>query len=125
MHRIGAQYTNAQHWSQTATTAEKGTLCTGMQTKNNRTVKTLTEDERIEPNESMSESESIYYIKEIKNIVEQEKHYTAKVEINGTQREFIIDTGSPVTIMPLDERIMKTEIQKITNQNQDVNKNKV
>ena len=86
----------------------------------------LTEDERIEPNDSMSESdESIYYIKEIKNIVEQQKHYTAKVKINGTQREFIIDTGSPVTIMPLERIMKKTEIQKITKQYQDVNKNEV
>ena len=73
----------------------------------------------------MSESdESIYHIEEIKNIVEQHKHYTAKVKINGTRREFIIDTGSLVTIMPLDERIMKkAEFQKISNRYQDVKKN--
>ena len=76
----------------------------------------LTEEKRIEPNEAMSESdESVYHIKGIKNIVEQ-KHYTAKVKINGTKREFINNTGSPVTIMSLNQRIMnKTEIQKMTN----------
>ena len=96
-------------------------------TKNNRTVKKFTEEEETEPNESMSESdESIYHIEEIKKIVEQQKHYTAKIKINGTPKEFIIDTGSPITIMPLDEQIMKkTEIQKITNRYQDVNKNEV
>ena len=96
-------------------------------TKNNRTLSKLTEEEEIEPNESMSESdESIYHIEEIKNIVEQQKPYTAKIKINGTPKEFIIDTGSPVTIMPLDEQIIKkTEIQKITNRYQDVNKNEV
>ena len=74
----------------------------------------ITDEEETEPNESMSESdESIYHMEEIKNIVQQQKHYTAKIEINGTPKEFIIDTGSPVTIMPLDEQIMKTtEIQK-------------
>ena len=42
------------------------------------------------------------------------------------KKEFIIDTGSPKTIIPPDERIMKhTEIQKITNRYQDVNKNEV
>ena len=42
------------------------------------------------------------------------------------RKEFIIDTGSPITIMPPDERIMKhTEIQKVTNRYQDVNKNEV
>ena len=61
-----------------------------------------------------------------KKIVEQQKHYTAKVKINGTPKEFIIDTGSPITIMPLDDQTMKkTEIQKITNRYQDVNKNEV
>ena len=95
--------------------------------KNNRTVKKPTEEEEIEPNESMSESdESIYHIEEMKKIVEQQKHYTAKIKINGTPKEFIIDTGSPKPIMPLDEQIMKkTEIQKITNRYQDVNKNEV
>ena len=75
----------------------------------------------------MSESdESIYHIEGIKNIVEQQKLYTAKIKINETPKEFIIDTGSPVTIIPLDEQIMyTTEIQKITNRYQDVNKNEV
>ena len=42
-------------------------------------MKKLTEEEETEPNESMSESdESIYHIEEIKKIVEQQKHYTAK-----------------------------------------------
>ena len=54
------------------------------------------------------------------------KHFTATVQINGVKKEFIIDTGSPVSIKPPDERIMKaTEIQKITSRYQDVNKNEV
>ena len=62
-------------------------------TKNNRTVRKLTEEEETEPNESMSESdESIYHIEEIKNIVEPQKHYTAKIKINRTPKEFTIDT---------------------------------
>ena len=95
--------------------------------KNNRTVRKLTEEEETEPNESVSESdESRYHIEKIKNIVEQQKHYTAKIKINGTPKEFIIDTGSPVTIMSQDEQIMKTiEIPKLTNRYQDVNKNEV
>ena len=96
-------------------------------TYNNRTVKRLTEDEDQQPNESTSESEeSIHHIKEIKTIEEKNKHYTASIKINGVRKEFIIDTGSPTTIMPPDERIMKhTEIQKITNRYQDVHKNEV
>ena len=54
------------------------------------------------------------------------KHFTATVQINGIKKEFIIDTGSPISKMPPDERIMNaTEIQKITNRYQDVNKNEV
>ena len=93
----------------------------------NRTVKRLTEDETNESNESSCESEEeIHHIKEIKKIEETNKHYTATVKINGITKEFIIDTGSPISIMPPDQRIMKlTEIQKVTNRYQDVNKNEV
>ena len=46
--------------------------------------------------------------------------------INGTEKTFIIDTGSPISITPADKEIMKeTEIQKIKHRYQDVNKNEV
>ena len=94
---------------------------------NNRRVKQLTEEEIEERNQTSSESdESIHHIKEIKKIEEKNKHYTATVKINGIKKEFIIDTGSPITIMPPDEKILKiAELQKITNRYQDVNKNEV
>ena len=94
---------------------------------NNRTVKRLTEEEMNEPDESTSESdESIHHIKEIKKINEMNKHFTAVVRVNGVKKELIIDTGSPISIMPPDESIIKsTQIQKITNRYQDVNKNEV
>ena len=90
-------------------------------------MKRLTEDEMNEPNESSCESEEdIQLIKEIKKTEETNKHYTATVKINGIPKEFIIDTGSPISIMPPDKPIMKpTEIQKVTNRYQDVNKNEV
>ena len=90
---------------------------------NNRTVKQLTEEEIEEQNETSRESdESIHHIKEIKKI-EENKHYSATVKINGIKKEFIVDTGSPITIMPPDEKILKiAELQKITNRYQDVNK---
>ena len=94
---------------------------------NNRTVKRLAEEEINEEDELTSDSEeSIHHIKDLKKINQMNKHFTATVQINGTKKEFIIDTGSPISIMPPDERIMKTtEIQKITNRYQDVNKNEV
>ena len=87
----------------------------------------LTEDKNLQPNESTSESEeNIHHIKEIGAIEEKTKHYLATIKTNGVKKEFIIDTGSPITIMPPDGRIMKsTEIQKIANRYQDVNKNEV
>ena len=89
-------------------------------------MKRLTEDETQQPNESTSESgESIHHIKEIKAIEEKNKHYTATIKINGVKKEFIIDTGSPIPIMPPDERIMNyAERQKITNRYQDEIKTK-
>ena len=94
---------------------------------NNRTVKRLTGEEMNVPDESTSESdESIHHIKEIKKINEMNKHFTAVVRVNGVKKQFIIDNGSPISTMRPDERIIKsTEIQKITNRYQDVNKNEV
>ena len=90
-------------------------------------MKRLTEEETNEPDESTSDSnENIHHIKEIKKINEMSKHFTATVQINGIKKKLIIDTGSPISIMQPDERIMKpTEIHKITNRYQDVNKNEV
>ena len=48
------------------------------------------------------------------------------LKINGVTEKFITDTGLPISLMPPDERIIKsTENQKITNRYQDVNKNEV
>ena len=48
------------------------------------------------------------------------------VKVNGIEKEFIVDTGSPNSIMPVDEKILKqTEIQKVKRRYQDVNKNEV
>ena len=70
--------------------------------------------------------ESIHHIEERKNTEEKQKHYKAKIKISGIQKEILIDTGSPVTIMPFDKRIVnQTEKQKITSRYQDFSKNAV
>ena len=76
--------------------------------------KKLTKNEINEPDESSSESEeSIHHIKEIKTIDETNKLFTATIKINAVLKEFIIDTGSAISIMPQDQKIMKsTGIQK-------------
>ena len=80
-------------------------------------MKRLAEEEMNEPKESSCESdENIHHIKEVKKFEETNKYYTATVKINVITKEFIFDTGSPVSIMPPDKRIMKpTEMQKVTN----------
>ena len=95
-------------------------------TYNSRTVKRLTEDETLQPNESTRESEkSIDHIKEVRAIEEKNKHYTATIKVNGVKKDFIIDSRSPITIMTPNEKIMKSiEIQKIVNRYQELNKNK-
>ena len=48
------------------------------------------------------------------------------MKVNGIEKEFIVNTGSPISIMPVDEKILKqTEIQKVKQRYQDVNKNEV
>ena len=72
---------------------------------NNCTVKRLTEEETDDRDETSSESEeSIHHFKEIKKIEEENKHYTT-MKRNGRKKEFIIDTGSPITIMPPDQNL--------------------
>ena len=90
-------------------------------------MKTLTEDQIQQPDESTSESDdNIHHIKAYKAIEEKNKHYIATIKINGVMREFMIDTGSAITIMPPDGRIIKsTGLQNQTNRYQDVNKNQV
>ena len=100
-----------------------------MQDKINQQPKSeKTNEEKIDArNETSSElDESIHHIKEIKKREEKSNHNTSTVNINGIKKEVIIDTGSPITIMPPDEKILKsTGIQKITKRCQDVNKNEV
>ena len=96
-------------------------------TNNNQTVKKLAENELNESDEPSSYSEdSIHQIREIIKIDETNKHFTTTLKINGVMKEFIIDTGWPISLIPPEERITKSiEIQKITNRYQDVNKNEV
>ena len=48
------------------------------------------------------------------------------IKIDGTEKEFIIDTGSPVKMIPPEKEILKDpKILPITRKYQDVNKNEV
>ena len=80
-------------------------------------MKKLIEEETDDRDETSCDSgKSTHHIREVKKIEENKKHYTATVKINRKKKEFIIDTGSPIKIMPPDETILElTGIQKITN----------
>ena len=56
--------------------------------------------------------------------MDKNKYLTTTVKINGMEKEFIIDTGSPISIMPAGNTKMKdTEFQKVEHRYQDINKN--
>ena len=91
-----------------------------------RKVQNVTEETTAIGGESDESETSIYRIEEINRITDKNKYLTAKVKVNGIEKEFIVDTGSPISIMPADEQILKkTELQKIKHRYQDVNKNEV
>ena len=87
----------------------------------------LTNEETYEPIESNSESEeSINHLGETKTIEDGQKQYAAVIQVKRMNKEFIIDSGSLVTLMPPDERILRnTKNQKIRIRYQNVNKNDV
>ena len=69
----------------------------------------LIEEVEDEFDETASESdESLHHTKEVKTIEAKIKLYTATVKYNGIRKEFIIDTGSPITFLSSDEKILKT-----------------
>ena len=92
-----------------------------------RKIRNVTENENSTIGEKSDKSESsIYRIERINRIVDKNKYLTTTVKINGTEKEFLIDTGSPISILPADKTKMKdTEIQKVRHRYQDVNKNEV
>ena len=48
------------------------------------------------------------------------------MNVNGMEKDFIVDTGSPISIKPADENILKkTELQKTKHRYQDINRNEV
>ena len=81
--------------------------------------------------EEESETAEIRHITQINKIIPDNNydhydHYGVEIKINGEKQKFIIDTGSPVTIVPYDQRIHDTkEIKLMKRTYQDVNKNEI
>ena len=82
-------------------------------------------EETSSEEEEESEPEEIRQITQINKILpDNNDQYGVEMIINGEKQKFIIDTGSPVTIMPYDQKIHKTKkIKPMKEKYQDVNKN--
>ena len=83
----------------------------------------MTSEEEVEN----SEPEEILQITRINKITpDNNDHYGVEIKINGKNQRFIIDTGSPVTIMPNNPTLYNPEnIQPLKERYQDVNKNDI
>ena len=133
------RFCNAPNWSQTHkcpaleqtcnNCGKKGHFVRACRQKENykRKIRNVTETEISTIGEESDESESsIQRIERINRIVDKNKILKTTVKINGTEKEFIIDAGSPISMMPADNTIIKdTEIQNVKHRYQDINKNEV
>ena len=101
-------------------------VCRSKQNKNDqRRINYLEETSSEEEEES--ESEEIRQITQINKILPNNNdHYGVEMMINGKKQKFIIVTGSPVTIIPCDQKIHNTkEIKLMKERYQDVNRTEI
>ena len=72
-----------------------------------RKVQNVTEKTETIGGESDESESSIHRIEKINRITDKNKYLTAKKKVNGIEKEFIVDTGSPISIIPADQSILK------------------
>ena len=102
-------------------------VCPSEQNKNDQRRINYLEETSSKKDEEESELEKIRQITQINKILpDNNDHYGVEMIINGKKQKFIIDPGSPVTIMPYDQKILKTkEIKPMKERYQDINKNEI
>ena len=127
--QMGTPITNARHWESFAITAEIKDISHAYADREkitNAKYETSPEKSQRQLEENPTNQTSIHRIERINRITDKNKYLTTTEKVNGIEKECIVDTGSPISIMPADENIMKrTEIQKVKHRYQDVNKNEV
>ena len=85
-------------------------VCRSKQNRNDQRRINYLEETSSEEEEEESEPEEIRQITQINKILpDSNDHYGVEIIINRKKQKFIIDTGSPVTIMPYDQKIHKTK----------------
>ena len=96
-------------------------------TKPNKTKRiNYLEDMTSEEDNENSEPEEMLQITQINKTPDNNDHYGVEIKINGKNQKFIIDTGSPVAIMPNNPTLYNPEdIQPLKERYQDVNKNEI
>ena len=101
-HQIGIRTKNVQPENQCVTIAKKDTSRTHVcsNTENNQKFKKNTELKQTVESDT---DKSTTIITKIEDIIDRRNHITVKIKIDGTQKKFIVDTGSPVTILPSDK----------------------
>ena len=83
----------------------------------------MTETVETEENDT---DKSIYLITEMKHSTDRRKYVTMTIRIYGTEKKFIVDTRSPVTIIQPENAIIKgLKNIPVRRKYQDVNKNEV
>ena len=107
MHRTGIPLTKTHHWKNFATTAEIKDTSHGYADKKNykHKVRNVTEDEsEAIGGESDKSEKSINRIEKINRITDRNNWLTALIKIKGIEKEFLVNTGSPISIMPVGEK---------------------